>query len=289
MNDLFKAPKLNNDNPMLKNRKGEDPSEPTTEALELAHKIKAEVERAKQEGITAIHLKKIEMRHNGLIKLGFTVLALIFSFGIYLVYSDMRIKTKIDTVEAGLINKINSAYTGDQLAHEEIARRIPVLSSSLLAMLTKRAESDSASLDKSNAAEQAPDIAPEKEVKIVVPVDIYLSQEPGAPSLGRLLDDSGIIDINYGDDWSSIMLTNGFPVWIHADFVSKTGPNTLTVMGRRVNLRIKADLSPASVVGKVIKDDELQIRIQTGSWYKVNSPADFKGWVKTTSLKNLLQ
>lgn len=287
--------------------KGDGPSLPSKQVLDLAYKIKTEEAREKQERIAQVDLRTAKMRNRLAIQFGVAGLILAFCFGVYVVYSDMSTKTKINTVEANFIEKINRAYEGQQTAYDEIVERIPVLTEGRLFKSTGQDESISQSIVSSNDVEPAIEPTAEPlldasaglstepvnsgatvEAASTLQVNVYSSRKSGAPILKTLVSDAGVLDIKQGEEWSSIMLVTGFPVWIHGDFVAEMDSNTLKVSGDRVNLRAQPDLSPDGVVGRANGGDTLQILNKSGSWYQVNSPADLKGWVKTKSLQTIL-
>lgn len=279
--------------PNRESAKSDGPSLPSKQVLDLAFKIKAEEAREKQDRLATEHHRKVKMRYKLFTQFGLASLILAVSFAVYFVYSDMRTKTQITAVETNFIEKINRAYGGEQAAYEEIVRRIPVLADSRLAKIPKQDDFISEPELSSKAIEPhvEPNIVISSEIEVaeVAEVKVYSSQQPGAPIIRILANDGDVRDTSYGEEWSSITLATGFPVWIHGDFVAKMAGNMLKVDGNRVNMRATPDLSPASIVGRVNDGDSLQILGQSGSWYQVNSPADLKGWVKTKNFKNLLQ
>lgn len=85
--------------------------------------------------------------------------------------------------------------------------------------------------------------------------------------------------------WSSITHSNGFPVWVHGDFVSILN-NQGKITGSNVNARSEPKITKGSIVGRLNKGETLQLLQHKGAWYQLTSPSRFVAWVRTADLES---
>lgn len=113
-----------------------------------------------------------------------------------------------------------------------------------------------------------------------VPVAIYTNPQVRSVLIA-IIDDRQTIDVvEYGDDWSIVQSTKGFPVWIHGDFIAVKN-NIGTIIGQAVNARSVPIITNGTVVGKLDKGEKVAILSKRKEWYRVTAPTHFEAWVKT--------
>ena len=112
------------------------------------------------------------------------------------------------------------------------------------------------------------------------PIAIYTN-----PSVRHVL----IAFVNYRDElsvvskseeWTSVFVASGFPVWVHGDFI-EVADDIGTIVGERVNARSVPETTNGSIVGKLNNEEMLTVLDQRDNWVRVVSPKRFKAWVKT--------
>ena len=97
-----------------------------------------------------------------------------------------------------------------------------------------------------------------------------------------ILDSADSLQIVTEDQpWSVVNSKTGFPVWVSKNFIRKNGGQGV-VTGSAVNARSVPLVTTGSVVGRLNKGERIEIVDERGDWYRIMSPARFKGWVKTT-------
>ncbi|MBT8114405.1 MAG: SH3 domain-containing protein, partial [Arenicella sp.] len=118
---------------------------------------------------------------------------------------------------------------------------------------------------------------------------LYQDRDESSILLGSIRDDSEIIAIIRRGEWSTIMLSTGIPVWLPAANATELSASLVKVSSDDVGLRIRPELSREFIVTTVGSGDTLQVLEKSGSWYRVNTPADYEAWVKTDELNRLLE
>ena len=78
--------------------------------------------------------------------------------------------------------------------------------------------------------------------------------------------------------------TTGFPVWVHGDFIMVDG-NIGIITGTSVNARSVPIVTQGTVVGKLNKDELLNVVEDRDGWFRVLAPKRFQAWVKTSDLR----
>lgn len=122
----------------------------------------------------------------------------------------------------------------------------------------------------------------------IIEQPLALYTNPAIRSVLITIQDSNhkIEVIKRGKKWTSVRITDGFPVWVHGDFI-KTQNDYATLIGDSVNARSVPIITQGTVVGKLNKGEKLLIVDAQGDWYRVISPVRFKAWVKTDNLDQL--
>ena len=91
--------------------------------------------------------------------------------------------------------------------------------------------------------------------------------------------------VSRGDDWTEITSRKGFPVWVHNNYIV-VADDIGTISGEAVNARSVPIIAKGSVVGRLNKDETLQVLDKRNDWYRVQSPDRFRGWVRTVELES---
>jgi hypothetical protein len=85
--------------------------------------------------------------------------------------------------------------------------------------------------------------------------------------------------------WSVVRSnTTGFPVWVHGDFIMVDGDIGI-ITGTSVNARSVPIVTRGTVVGKLNKNELLNVVEDRDGWFRVLAPKRFQAWVKTSDLK----
>lgn len=79
-------------------------------------------------------------------------------------------------------------------------------------------------------------------------------------------------------DWYKIRLPITAPSFIKKDFVSKVSENTGVVLKTNVNVRLEPNESSA-ILGKLGKDEVINILQESGAWYKISPVNNSFGWI----------
>lgn len=92
-----------------------------------------------------------------------------------------------------------------------------------------------------------------------------------------------LTEISRDDEWAIVSSTEGFPVWVHGDYLDVIdGVGRLT--GQSVNARSVPIVTNGTVVGKLNKDELVAVISKRNEWYRITAPERFKAWVKTSEL-----
>lgn len=88
----------------------------------------------------------------------------------------------------------------------------------------------------------------------------------------KLVEESGT--------WSSVTSRVGFPVWVHADFITLVDESAV-VKGDSVNARSVPIVTNGTIVGRLNRNEQVTVVDKRKDWLRIMSPARFKAWVKT--------
>jgi hypothetical protein len=113
------------------------------------------------------------------------------------------------------------------------------------------------------------------------PIALYTDPKVRSVLIAILDDREGLNLTQRGSAWSVVRSSSGFPVWVSADFLAVNGA-TGRVTGQAVNARSVPIITNGTVVGKLNKDETVQILDRRKNWYRVKAPARFTAWVKTS-------
>ncbi|MBT8115908.1 MAG: SH3 domain-containing protein, partial [Arenicella sp.] len=86
--------------------------------------------------------------------------------------------------------------------------------------------------------------------------------------------------VQRGETWSAVTSSEGFPVWVHGDYVNAVD-EIGTITGSAVNARSVPIITNGTVVGRLEKNEIVEIIDKRKEWYRVIAPPRFKAWVKT--------
>jgi len=85
---------------------------------------------------------------------------------------------------------------------------------------------------------------------------------------------------NAGEEWTEVTNENGFPVWVHQDYII-VSDDIGSIQGDAVNARSVPLITNGTVVGQLNNNETLVVIDKKEEWYRVISPNRFKAWVKT--------
>jgi len=136
-------------------------------------------------------------------------------------------------------------------------------------------------------AEVEPVVLPKPEPKkpVIHSISIYSINDEAVPAFTTLKDRSQLVVLASNGEWSEVISSIGFPVWVHGDLVEKFGPGYVSVTTNRANARIKPQVENSASLGKLRASDVLKVNRKQGDWVRVWSPLKFKAWVKTNDLQ----
>lgn len=112
------------------------------------------------------------------------------------------------------------------------------------------------------------------------PIALYTDPKVRSVLIAILDDRDNLTLKNRGETWSVVESNEGFPVWVSADFLAVNGDNG-RVTGQAVNARSVPIITNGTVVGKLNKNETVEILDRRKNWYRVKAPARFQAWVKT--------
>lgn len=102
-----------------------------------------------------------------------------------------------------------------------------------------------------------------------------------------ILDDrESLQEIDRGEKWVTVQNSEGFPVWVHGDFL-EVNDDIGVVSGQSVNARSVPIITNGTVVGKLKQDEILTVLDQRKGWYRVTAPERFKAWVKVADMNSV--
>ena len=87
-------------------------------------------------------------------------------------------------------------------------------------------------------------------------------------------------------NWLRVRTDNGFPVWVHTDFVNVEG-DTATITGNNVNARAVPLILRGSVIGQLFKGNKLQVLESKEEWIRLQSTTNFTAWIERSELDSL--
>jgi hypothetical protein len=141
-------------------------------------------------------------------------------------------------------------------------------------------------LNKPNRSDQ--DVVPDNPYAAAFDKSIAIYTDPSIRRILVAIEDlsDALIVVSKNNDWTKVTSRKGFPVWVHENYIevsSKTG----IISAESVNARSVPIITKGSIVGQLNKNETLTVLNKKGNWYRVQSPARFQAWVKTSELQNL--
>ena len=88
------------------------------------------------------------------------------------------------------------------------------------------------------------------------------------------------------NDWTIVTHNNGFPVWVHQDFLELTD-DIGTIKGTNVRARSVPIVADETFLDLFKLNETVSVLGNRKGWYRVTSPRRFKAWVKTSELSAL--
>ncbi|NND82372.1 MAG: hypothetical protein HKN50_08085 [Gammaproteobacteria bacterium] len=129
-----------------------------------------------------------------------------------------------------------------------------------------------------NAADAANTDA-EVEAQQSLPTAIYTNPKVRSVLIALIDDRSSLELVERDSNWVTVTSSVGFPVWVHGDFVSATN-DMGTITGSAVNARSVPIITNGTVVGRLQKNEVVNILDKRKEWYRVVAPQRFKAFVK---------
>ena len=133
----------------------------------------------------------------------------------------------------------------------------------------------------------APTVAP-TEVPPVVNSNVTLFTNPAVKSVAIVssINSNDLSVVSENDDWIKVTKNDGFPIWVHSDFLNLSDDNTATLTGDSVNARSAPEIVSGTIVDRLKEGERLQVIKQQGAWYQLQSPTRFAAWVKASEYNN---
>ena len=104
--------------------------------------------------------------------------------------------------------------------------------------------------------------------------------------LALIKDHEQLTLIEREQDWVRVRHRNGFPVWIHQEFVSVEG-STGTMIADNVNTRAVPVIAEGTVMGQLNRGEQVQLLGSRNQWFRVTAPARFEAWAKAKEIDQL--
>lgn len=117
------------------------------------------------------------------------------------------------------------------------------------------------------------------------PLAIYTNPAKRSVLVTILDNRDGITLVERADDWVIVSREMGLPVWVHENFIdvnNKKADKNGTITGSSVNARSVPLIASGTVIGQLDKDEKVDVIDKQNEWYRIQSPARFKGWAKTS-------
>ena len=126
------------------------------------------------------------------------------------------------------------------------------------------------------------------EVPPVVNSNVTLFTNPAVKSAAIVssINSNDLTVVSENDDWIKVTKNDGFPIWVHSDFLSLSDDNIATLTSNNVNARSIPEIENGTIVDRLKKGERLQVIKQQGSWYQLQSPTRFAAWVKASEYNN---
>lgn len=275
-------------------------SKPPQTVLELALKLK---------------VREMQLKYRNQIIIAAIIFGLLALVAIFTIFYQGQSKTNADSIRQDMVDLIGRAYKGDPEAHAQVLREMPVLTTGRLKRTLSTPEatldfvspparnsdsSEVAQVDdrpQSRAIQTVAVTTPAAEINdapatvqapLVSEVALFSAAKDNSPILGTIKTDAEISYIDRGDVWSSVMLSTGVPVWASAKYVNDLGDNIGKVTVDGLRIRSLPELGNDLVVGSINQGDLVQILERRDDWVRIFSPADYRAWVKTAELDQLL-
>lgn len=118
------------------------------------------------------------------------------------------------------------------------------------------------------------------------PIALYTDPNIRSVLITIINDKNDLEILKVGRKWVRVRLERGFPVWVHEDYII-TADNIGTITGSTVNARSVPIVTNGTIVGKLKKNESVEIVDKNNDWYRIVSPSRFKAWVKANDIKRL--
>ena len=114
-------------------------------------------------------------------------------------------------------------------------------------------------------------------------ITLYTNPEINHYPISMVEDGSQLNVIKQSGEWTIIEYSEGFPVWVHANFITLTGSQAL-VTSDDINTRAEPKIIHGNIVGQLDKGETVEVLANSGRWYQIIAPSHFQAWVKTSQL-----
>jgi len=113
---------------------------------------------------------------------------------------------------------------------------------------------------------------------------IFPSRDEDSKAFTSFRGRSELIIVENGPDWSKVLSTKGFPIWVSTPLVEKIGTSHVRVIANAVNARSTPDVKFSKVLARFSKGDVLKISRKQGEWIRVWSSINVSAWAKSDQL-----
>lgn len=116
------------------------------------------------------------------------------------------------------------------------------------------------------------------------PIALYTNPEIRSVLIAIAKDSSQLEVIEESEQWTTVRHQQGFPVWVHSDFIEVFDTQG-TITANAVNARSIPMIVKGSIIQQLNKAETVFVINQVREWYRVVSPARFQAWVRTADFK----
>jgi len=121
---------------------------------------------------------------------------------------------------------------------------------------------------------------PPKQVNLSNPIAVYTNPSKRSVLITILDERKNLKVINSSPDWTEVTNGNGFPVWVHQNYIV-VSDDIGSIQGNAVNARSVPLITSGTIVGQLNDNETLAVIDKKNAWFRVISPKRFRGWVKT--------
>lgn len=109
-------------------------------------------------------------------------------------------------------------------------------------------------------------------------VNIRAGQSANYEKLSTLSKESLVVVLDKNYSWYRVQLPQDTKCYLSADYVLTLKDSKGLITGSRVNVRARPSVN-ASILGQVVKDQEVEIIEKDKDWVAIKPPDEFSGWI----------